>query len=139
LGRPGRGIPTRGSNLLLHGFASSSLEFFRLVPVLAPRRSIIAVDLLGFGFSERVSETGSYFSQRGQAAIVSSGLDALGVRRVDIVGTSYGGAIAGEIALDDPSLVRRLVFIDAQATWRAVPAGNSSPDCPLASIVRSPG
>lgn len=106
--------PTGAPILLLHGFASSSLEFFRLVPVLAPRRSVIAIDLVGFGFSERVPEPGPYFSHQGEAAIVSAVLDDLGVRRVDIVGASYGGAIAGQIALDDPSLVRRLVFMDAQ-------------------------
>lgn len=123
--------PTGAPILLLHGFASSSLEFFRLVPVLAPRRSIIAIDLLGFGFSERVSEPGSYFSQRGQAAIVSSVLEALGVRRVDIVGASYGGAIAGEIALDDPSLVRRLVFIDAQIYMEGSAGGEFVARLPL--------
>ena len=106
--------PTGAPILLLHGFASSGLEFFRLAPILAEGRSVVAIDLLGFGFSQRVTEPGGYFSQRGQAALVSQLLGTLGIERVDVVGASYGGAIAGQLALDHPSQVRRLVFIDAQ-------------------------
>lgn len=108
------GDPTGAPILLLHGFASSSLEFSRLAPLLAGQRSVIAIDLLGFGFSQRVAEPGSYYSQRGQAALVAATLDAIGIDRVDVVGASYGGAVAGQLALDDAPLVRRIVFLDAQ-------------------------
>jgi pimeloyl-ACP methyl ester carboxylesterase len=37
--------------LLLHGFDSSLLEFFRLIPLLAAHNETWAVDLLGFGFT----------------------------------------------------------------------------------------
>ncbi len=106
--------PTGAPILLLHGFASSGLEFFRLAPILANSRSVVAIDLLGFGFSERVPRPGDYFSHQGQASLVSQVLETLGIGRVDVVGASYGGAIAGQLALDHPSQVRRLVFIDAQ-------------------------
>ena len=39
--------------VLLNGFDSSLLEFRRLLPLLAPTGSTWAVDLLGFGFTER--------------------------------------------------------------------------------------
>ncbi len=39
--------------LLLHGFDSSLLEFRRLLPELALHRQTWALDLLGFGFSDR--------------------------------------------------------------------------------------
>ncbi|XGB42059.1 MAG: hypothetical protein LVS60_18125 [Nodosilinea sp. LVE1205-7] len=39
--------------MLLHGFDSSLLEFRRLWPYLAPHRQTWALDLLGFGFSDR--------------------------------------------------------------------------------------
>ena len=41
--------------LLLHGFDSSVLEFRRLLPLLAAENQTWAVDLLGFGFTERLS------------------------------------------------------------------------------------
>ena len=40
--------------LLLHGFDSSLLEFRRLIPLLTKNHEVYAVDLLGFGFSERL-------------------------------------------------------------------------------------
>lgn len=41
--------------LLLHGFDSSVLEFRRLLPPLAAQQETWALDLLGFGFTERVA------------------------------------------------------------------------------------
>lgn len=43
--------------LLLHGFDSSVLEFRRLLPLLAPHHQAWAIDLLGFGFTERSVST----------------------------------------------------------------------------------
>ena len=42
--------------LLLHGFDSSVFEFRRLLPQLAVHNETWTVDLLGFGFTERVAE-----------------------------------------------------------------------------------
>ncbi len=41
--------------LLLHGFDSSVLEFRRLLPLLAVENETWAVDLLGFGFTDRIA------------------------------------------------------------------------------------
>ncbi|HEY9300791.1 MAG TPA: alpha/beta hydrolase, partial [Phormidium sp.] len=41
--------------LLIHGFDSSVFEFRRLLPLLAAENETWAVDLLGFGFTERAS------------------------------------------------------------------------------------
>lgn len=106
--------PTGAPILLIHGFASSGLEFGRIVSTLSLTRSVLAIDLLGYGFSQRLAEPSADFSQRGQVALVRGVLDKLGLAQVDVVGASYGGAIAGQLALDDPARVRRLVFIDAQ-------------------------
>lgn len=106
--------PTGAPLVLIHGFASSSLEFFRLAPILAETRSVVAVDLAGFGFSERLLRASPTYSHRGQAELVAGLIDGLGLRRADVVGASYGGAIAGQLALDRPDLVRHIVFVDAQ-------------------------
>lgn len=100
--------------VLIHGFASSSQEFFRLAPLLSEQRTVIGVDLLGFGFSQRLDRPDPRYSQRGQAALVAGLLDALGVAEADVLGASYGGAVAGELALARPDLVGRIVFVDAQ-------------------------
>ena len=45
--RTGDGPPI----LLLHGFDGSLLEFRRLLPLLAQSSRVLAVDLIGWGFS----------------------------------------------------------------------------------------
>jgi pimeloyl-ACP methyl ester carboxylesterase len=41
--------------LLIHGFESSVLEFRRLLPLLSKDNETWGVDLLGFGFTDRIS------------------------------------------------------------------------------------
>lgn len=100
--------------VLIHGFASSGYEFSKLIPDLAARRSLIVPDLLGYGFSQRVTEPAPAYTHRGQAALLKGLLDQLGVDRADLVGASYGGAIATQFALDYPERVRRIVYLDGQ-------------------------
>jgi pimeloyl-ACP methyl ester carboxylesterase len=44
--------------------------------------------------------------------------DTLGLERVDLVGHSFGGMVAAEIAATFPQRVRKLVLIDALGLWR---------------------
>lgn len=104
------GVPV----LMLHGFAGSGAEFTRLAPLLESAHALILPDMLGFGHSQRVTEPGAHYSHPGQVRLLIGLLDALDVTQVDIIGSSYGGAIASQLALEHPERVRRLVLIDAQ-------------------------
>lgn len=106
--------PTGAPLVLIHGFASSSDEFRKIEAALAVSRSLILPDLLGFGYSQRVTKPVAAYSHRGQAALMKGLLDQLGVGAVDVLGSSYGGAIAAQFVLDDPGRVRRIVFVDGQ-------------------------
>jgi pimeloyl-ACP methyl ester carboxylesterase len=86
----------------------------RLTPLLEGAHSILLPDLLGFGHSQRVTAPGEHYSHPGQVRLLIGLLDELGVAQVDIIGASYGGAIASQMALEHPERVRRLVLIDAQ-------------------------
>lgn len=105
--------------MLIHGFASSGLEYSRLAPLLADHHSLIIPDLLGFGYSQRLKQPNPALSHRGQAALLKDLLETLGVQQVDVVGASYGGGIAAQFALDYPERVRQLVFIDAEVFGEA--------------------
>lgn len=59
-------------------------------------------------------------TMRGIAALVSEMLHHLEVREVDVLGLSWGGALAQEMARRDPR-VRRLVLASTTAGWMAVP------------------
>ena len=101
------GIPI----LLLHGFDSSILEFRRLLPLLATQNETWAVDLLGFGFTDRLPNlkinpgaiaTHLYYSWK-----------SLIDRPVILVGASMGGAAAIDLTLTYPEVVKKLVLIDS--------------------------
>lgn len=96
--------------LLLHGFDSSVFEFRRLIPELAAEAETWAVDLLGFGFTERKPDVAI------NPATIDAHLYAFWqthIRRpVVLVGASMGGAAAIAFSLNHPDAVERLVLLD---------------------------
>lgn len=96
--------------VLLHGFASSLETWLGLIPELERDHRVIALDLKGFGWSDRPE--GDY-SPAAQARLVLSLLDRLGVGEFDLAGHSWGCSVALALALEAPRRVRRLALYDA--------------------------
>lgn len=105
--------------LLLPGFDSSVLEFRRLLPLLATRQQTWAVDLLGFGFTER--RLGLPFSPQAIKTHLYACWQTLIQQPVMLVGASMGGAAAIDFALTYPEAVEQLILIDS-AGFSAGPA-----------------
>jgi pimeloyl-ACP methyl ester carboxylesterase len=102
--------------VLLHGFDSSCLEFRRLVPELALHHRVWALDMLGFGFSDRPEDL-----QVSPAKICEHlyGFWQAQVKEpMVLVGASMGGAAAIEFALAHPEAVERLVLLDSAGLTR---------------------
>ena len=101
--------------LLIHGFALPGHETFMpwAREELAKHRTMILPDMLGYGFSERVTTPGDYFTLQSYSRDLAGVLDAVGVQQVDVAGHSWGGMIASQFAMDHPERVHRLVLIDA--------------------------
>lgn len=95
--------------LLLHGFGGGTYHFDALAERLSRTHRTIAVDLKGFGYSERDASTG--LSHSDQVAMLVGLLRELGVGRAVVVGHSMGGAIAQRLAAQHPELVEALVLI----------------------------
>jgi len=98
--------------VVVHGLGASAVGHFLHVvthPALLGRR-VLFVDLLGFGLSDRPQDFD--YSIESHARAVSSVLDHLGLRPVDIVGHSLGGSIAIHLVHLRPDLVGRLVVIE---------------------------
>lgn len=99
-----------GTLVLVHGLASN-LGFWRYnIPALAERYRVIAVDLPGYGRSDKSGDypyTLSFFAQ----AIVDL-IEELELDDVTLVGQSMGGQIAMVTALQHPDAVDRLVLVD---------------------------
>ncbi len=105
--------------LLLHGFDSSVFEFRRLVPLLAVQQDTWAVDLLGFGFTDR--PVSASFDPTAIKTHLHSFWKTLIDQPVILVGASMGGAAAIDFALTYPEAVAQLVLIDS-AGFAAGPA-----------------
>lgn len=97
--------------ILIHGYTASVYVWKTAAPMLADAGfRVIAVDLIGFGYSEKPSSFD--YSIRSQARMVSRFINRLGIGRAIIVGNSYGGAVALEMTLDYPETIDKLVLVD---------------------------
>lgn len=100
--------------LMIHGSGPGVSGFvnWRLaMPELAKSCRVIVPDMLGFGYSERPAD-GRYAPERWVAQALGL-MDALGLAQADIVGNSFGGALALMLAIRHPQRVRRLVLMGA--------------------------
>jgi len=97
--------------LLIHGFDSSVLEYRRLLPLLAEKNEVWAVDLLGFGFTDRLP--GIAYSSVTIKTHLYSFWQTLINRPVILVGASMGGAAAIDFTLTYPEAVKQLVLMDS--------------------------
>jgi pimeloyl-ACP methyl ester carboxylesterase len=118
-----RYVPIDGSNLryvdagvgspviFLHGFAASIYSWRKtLAPVESAGFRVIALDLRGFGSSDKPAQG---YGNAEYARLVVALMDSLHLPDAVLVGHSMGGAIAAEVAIAYPERVRGLVLIDA--------------------------
>ena len=97
--------------LLLHGYGDTADAWRRVVPPLARRRRVIAIDVPPFG---RSGEAPSLFEEDPIGCyrqFFAALFEQLEIERAAFVGHSLGGAMALTIALEQPSLVDRLVLV----------------------------
>lgn len=116
--------------LLLHGLGAWSYSFRHNVPALAQRHRVLALDLPGFGFSDRPAD-GDY-TVGGQARAVTAFMDALELPAATVLGHSMGGAVALHLAAAEPERVQRLILVDSATTelgswWRRPLTGLALP------------
>ena len=78
--------------ILIHGLMGYSFSWRFAIPALAPHATVFAIDNLGAGFS--AATEGMDYSTRAAAERVLQFADAVGVSEFDLLGTSYGGAVA---------------------------------------------
>jgi pimeloyl-ACP methyl ester carboxylesterase len=103
----GQGSPL----VLLHGgMLAIDFNFADLIPVLARRHLVIAVELQGHG---RTADIDRDITPAALAADVSALLDHLAVDRAHVLGHSLGAAVTIELAVNHPTRVRSIVPISA--------------------------
>lgn len=78
--------------LCLHGFPTSSFDYARLVPLLAPHRRLLLLDFLGYGYSDKPPE--HRYSLFEQAAFAEELCLRRGYKEVDVLAHDMGTSVA---------------------------------------------
>jgi poly(3-hydroxyalkanoate) depolymerase len=106
--------------LLLCNGIGVSLELLQpFVDVLDPRRPIIRFDMPGVGGSPGAAMPYHLITL---PSLLAGLLDELGYQQADVLGISWGGALAQQFALSRPERVRRLVLVSTAPGVIMVPA-----------------
>ena len=101
--------------ILVHGLACSA-EFWQYnVRPLAERHRVYALDLLGFGRSDK--DIGQ-FSLPYAASFLAGFMDALGIGRATLAGNSLGGVVSAQFAVQFPQRLDRLILVDSAGFGR---------------------
>src|SRR3989441_11636975 len=102
--------------VFVHGLGSSGyMEWRHTLESIAARHRVFAPDLPGYGRTDkpRARYTVPYF-----ARFVRRYMEDRGLRSAALVGTSLGGRIALEVALEQPKMVRKLVLVNTLGLGR---------------------
>ena len=111
----GKGSPV----FLIHGFGSSLEVWDDVRKQLTSTHRVIAIDLLGFGHSDRPRVD---YSPQAQARRVLGIMDRLGVKKAAVVAHSWGASIALMLTLEHPERVSRLAVYNAWVYSDQLPA-----------------
>jgi pimeloyl-ACP methyl ester carboxylesterase len=105
--------------VFVHGLFSSSATWKKVLSSAAGGRAAVAVDLPGFGYSDRPWPHD--YTVAGQAQALLRYLEARRLENVACVGNSLGGAVCLIAAAARPQRIRALVLVDSAAPRSRVP------------------
>jgi len=105
--------------VFVHGLLTSSASWGKVLPAAGERGHAIAVDLPGFGYSDRPWPYD--YTVGGQSAHLLRFLDVRGIDHAVLVGNSLGGAVALLTAAARPDRIRALVLVDAASPASRIP------------------
>ena len=97
--------------VLVHGLGSSAaVEFYFNLEALAASHQVLAIDLPGFGRSDKPALE---YTMEVFTSAVRDLMHGEHIERASVMGVSMGGRVALGLALDSPEMVERLILVDA--------------------------
>src|SRR5918999_3897334 len=105
--------------VLIHGLGATKASWLTVVPQLAKRHRVVALDLPGFGASAKpiARYDAKWFAQR-----VVGALNDLGIDRTFVAGNSMGGRISMELAMSHPDRIEAIACLCPAAAFSRRPA-----------------
>jgi pimeloyl-ACP methyl ester carboxylesterase len=100
--------------LCLHGWPQHWYEWRNLMPALADRHRVLAMDLRGFGWSDAPPRG---YEKENMADDVLAVLDELGLERVKLVGHDWGGWLGFLLAMREPTRIERFLALNIVPPW----------------------
>ncbi len=99
----------------VHGLGATKASFLPTVAALADHHRVIALDLPGFGESDKpisAPYNAPYF-----AGAVTALLDRLEIERAHLIGNSMGGRVSIEMGLREPGRIGRIALLSPALAW----------------------
>lgn len=106
--------------ILVHGFAGSTYTWRYLIPLLTDHYTVYAVDVLGFGLSDKPPDGNYDMKSHGQRLI--DFMDALNLPSANLIGHSMGGVIIAYASLAAPAKAETLVMVEPGFYMASTPA-----------------
>jgi pimeloyl-ACP methyl ester carboxylesterase len=109
--------------LFIHGLGTSTYTWRHILPAFAKTNRVIAIDLKGFGASEKPAD--DKYSVFDQAAVVRTFIEQENLQNLTVVGHSFGGGVTLALALDQVERktrrISRIALIDTIAYKQTLP------------------
>lgn len=132
--------------LCLHGEPSWSYLYRKMIPLLAQNHRVVALDFVGFGRSDKYTESSEYSFQMHYDTIVGF-MNALGLEQINLVVQDWGGLLGLTVASEMPERFARLVIMNTGLPSGEGPMGKgfmrwrefamSTPDLPIGTVIQN--
>ncbi len=99
--------------LLVHGITTYSFIWRKIIPFLAQKYQVFAIDLPGCGFSSK--QLTRKYSLKNHAHLLKSFLEEMNIRKVHLVGHDVGGGVCQIFAVNYPEKLFDLTLINTVA------------------------
>ena len=113
------GPPSATPVLLLHAWGESRGSFDRLLPLLPPIMTAFAMDLRGHGDAGKPT---AGYSLHGLADDIEAFMDVVGASSAVLLGSSSGGYVAQQVAVNIPDRVAGLVLVGSPRSLQGRPS-----------------
>lgn len=118
--------------IFIHGIGQAMYTFRKNVRVLSEHCHVIAIDLLGHGFSAKpeIDYTIDDFSK-----LIIDFMDAMDIKNASLLGFSTGAIIALDVAIKHPEYVKRLFLLSPGGVTKTYPTLIKNLSTPIISDI----